>query len=113
VKTISINLIWINPPGNRTGYKYFRLGRMDMHQRKIRVSFVVIFALVVGPVLAQQPQGDEHHAGPTPPAATAAAGAAMPGGSMPGAGGMPAMAAIAGHVGVSALLGHRYPGSWT
>jgi hypothetical protein len=62
-----------------------------MLQRKVRASFVVILALVAGPVLAQQPQRDEHHPGTAPPAATAAPGPGMPGGSMPGAGGMPMM----------------------
>jgi LTXXQ motif family protein len=56
-----------------------------MFQRKVRASFVVILALFAGPVLAQQSKPEEHH----PPATTAAPSPGMPGGSMPGAGGMP------------------------
>jgi hypothetical protein len=84
---------------------------IPMLQRKTCAVLVVILALLVGPGRAQQTQHDQHH-----PDAAAAPPAAMPGGSsMPGAGaggmpvmdmmrmmmgqgGMPMMAAMAGHV---------------
>jgi LTXXQ motif family protein len=86
-----------------------------MVQRKIFASFAVILALAAAPVLAQQPQHEEHHPGTAPPTATAAPGPGMPGGMMSGAGGtpmmgmvqmmgqdgmggMPMMASMAGHV---------------
>jgi hypothetical protein len=85
-----------------------------MLQRNVCASFAVILALAAAPVLAQQPQHEEHHPGTAPPPASAAPGPGMPGGSMAGAGGMmgmmrmmmgedgmggmPMMAAMAGHV---------------
>jgi LTXXQ motif family protein len=57
-----------------------------MRQVKICASVVLMLALVAGPALAQQP--DQHH---PPGAPSAAAGRGMPGGMMPGAGGMPMM----------------------
>ena len=75
-----------------------------MLQWKTCAVLVVILALVVGPARAQQAQRDPHHSDAAPPAA-------MPGGAdaggmpmmdmmrmMMGQGGMPTMAAMAGHV---------------
>jgi hypothetical protein len=62
-----------------------------MLQRNVCASFVVILALLAAPVLAQQPQHEEHHPAAPPGSTTAAPGPGMPGGSMPGAGGMPMM----------------------
>jgi hypothetical protein len=56
-----------------------------MRRRKGSVWLVLMLALIAGPVVAQQPQHDEHHP-PAPPAA----GPEMPGG-MAGAGDMPMM----------------------
>jgi hypothetical protein len=69
-----------------------------MHHRKICGSLVLMLALIVGPVLAQQPQHDEHH----PPAPLAAAGPGMPGG-MAGAGDMPMMRMMMGRDGVAMM----------
>jgi len=62
-----------------------------MLQRNVCASFAVILALAAAPVLAQQPQHEEHHPGTAPPSAAAAPNAEMPGGSMPGMGDMPMM----------------------
>jgi hypothetical protein len=62
-----------------------------MLQRNVCASFVVILTLLAAPVLAQQPQHEEHHPAAPPGSTTAAPGPGMPGGSMPGAGGMPMM----------------------
>jgi hypothetical protein len=76
---------------------------------KICAVLVVILALVLGPARAQQAQRDQHHPDAAAPAAMPG-GAPMPGtsaGGMPmmdmmrmmmGQGGMPMMAAMAGHV---------------
>lgn len=62
-----------------------------MVQRKVWISLLVTLALGSGPMLAQQPQHDEHHPAAAPPAATAAPSAGMSRGSMAGPGGMPMM----------------------
>lgn len=74
-----------------------------MLQRNACASFVVILALLAAPVLAQQPQHEEHHQGTAPPAATAAPGPGMPGGSMPEAGGMPMMRMMMGQDGMAGM----------
>ena len=71
-----------------------------MRQRKVPASLVLMLALVSGPLLAQQPQHDEHHPGATPPAA------GMPSGAMAGAGDMPMMGMMRmmmGHDGMGAM----------
>ena len=79
-----------------------------MLQRKVCALFVVFLALVAAPVLAQQEQHEQHHPDTAP---SAGMPQGMPGGGMPmiemmrtmmgqdgGIGGMPMMAAMAGHV---------------
>ena len=80
-----------------------------MRQRKIHASLVLMLALVAGPVLAQQPQHDEHHPGATPPPAAAAPGSGMPSGAMAGAGDMPMMGMMRmmmSRDGMGAMSGH-------
>jgi hypothetical protein len=83
-----------------------------MRQRKVHASLVLVLALASGPVLAQQPQHDEHHPGTTPPPAAAAPGSGMPGGAMAGAGDMPMMGMMRlmmgreGMSGMGAMAGH-------
>jgi hypothetical protein len=66
-----------------------------MRHVKICASLVML-VLVAGPAFAQQPQDHEQHHSPETPPAAASPG--MRGGMMSGAGGMPMMAAMAGHV---------------
>jgi LTXXQ motif family protein len=82
-----------------------------MFQRKICASLVLILGLVALPALAQQREHEQHHPPGTSPAATAAPSGSMSGGStmsmmgmmrmmmgQDGTGGVPMMAAMAGHV---------------
>jgi hypothetical protein len=70
----------------------------DMRHRKIWGSQVLMLVLIAGPVVAQQPQHDEHH----PPAPLAAAGPGMPGG-MAGGGDMPMMRMMMGRDGMAMM----------
>jgi hypothetical protein len=76
-----------------------------MLQRNVCASFAVILALVAAPVLAQQPQHEEHHPGTAPPSAAAAPNAGMPGGSMPGMGDMPMMGMMQMMMGPDGMAG--------
>jgi hypothetical protein len=77
-----------------------------MRHRKICASWVLMLVLAAGPGFAQQPKPDEHHPGGAPPSA------AMPGGPMGGAGGMPMMGMMRmmmgqdGVGGMSMMAGH-------
>ena len=80
-----------------------------MLQRNVCASFVAILALVATPVLAQQPQHEEHHPATAPPAATAGPNAGMPGDATTGAGGMPMMGMMRmmmGQDGMHMMAGH-------
>jgi hypothetical protein len=73
-----------------------------MLQRKTCAALVVILALVVGPARAQQAQRDQHHPDAAAPPAAMPRGSGMPMMDMMrmmiGQGGMPMMAAMAGHI---------------
>jgi hypothetical protein len=116
-KTISLNFDLDQTTRQRRQIWALQVGkRIIMFQRKICAALVLILGLVALPALAQQREHEQHHPPGMSPPATAAPIGDVPAGSMPGMGGMsmmgmmrmmmgqdgmggvPMMAAMAGHV---------------
>jgi hypothetical protein len=73
-----------------------------MLRRKVCALFIITSALIAEPVLAQQPEHEQHHPSETPPAA-AMPGPGAPGGGMAGTGGMPMMRMMMGQDGMGGM----------